>query len=351
VAKRVLPVLLPPPTKESRMKSIKTIIWACVWLVLLGRNGDCGDLTPVAYRLKWLFNTSVVGDLYADVHGAFTRHGIKVMVKEGGPERDAIKELELGYAQFGVASADQVIRAVAKGSPIVVIAQLFQVNPLQWVYRTDKLTLVDPADIGSFVRGKTLGLTFGGNDETIMRTLLAKFGIREESVNVYSVRYDYTPFYEGKVDLWPVYVNAQGIIIQEKLEKAGEKISFLNPDAFGVKFVANSVVTSQKMFSEQPDIVNKFRKSLIEGWRDAVAPENNEKAISVLRRFDKDTPVEIIRRQLAATRGLIKPGPESVIGSIDIPAWKQTEQIMLDQKMISGPIHLDKVLKPFDSIQ
>jgi NitT/TauT family transport system substrate-binding protein len=329
------------------MKHIKTIVWAGVWLILLGHAGDCGDLTPVAYRLKWLFNTSVVGDLYADVQGAFAGHGLKVMVKEGGPERDAIKELELGYAQFGVASADQVIRAVAKGSPIVVIAQLFQVNPLQWVYRTDKLVLDSPEAIRSFCKGKTLGLTFGGNDETIMRTLLAKLGITEASVNVYSVRYDYTPFYEGKVDLWPVYVNAQGIIIQDKLEKAGERVNFFNPDAFGVKFVANSVVTSQKIFSEQPDIVNKFRTALIEGWQEAVAPENNEKAISVLRQFDKDTPVEIIRRQLAATRGLIKPEPESIIGRIDVKAWKQTEQIMLDQKLISGPVHLDKILKPF----
>lgn len=312
-------------------------------MLLLGQVADCRDSAPVVYRLKWLYNISVVGDLYADVHGAFAGNGIKVSIKEGGPERDAIKELELGYAQFGVASADQVIRAAAKGSPIVVIAQLFQVNPLQWVYRTDKLQFDSPSDF----RGKTLGLTFGGNDETIMRTLLAKFGIGESSVNVYSVRYDYTPFYEGKVDLWPVYVNAQGIIIQEKLEKAGEKVGFFNPDAFGVKFVANSVLSSQKMFSEQPDIVNKFRKALIEGWEAAVAPENNEKAVAVLRRFDKDTPVEIIRRQLAATRGLIKPGPESIVGSIDISAWEQTEQIMLDQKQIAGPVHLDKILKPF----
>jgi len=323
------------------MKLIRTIVWMGVCLFLFGRAGDCGELSPVAYRLKWLFNTSVVGDLYADVHGAFSRHGITVTVKEGGPERDAIKELELGYAQFGVASADQVIRAAAKGSPLVVIAQLFQVNPLQWVYRTGKLNIGSPEDF----REKTIGVTFGGNDETIMRTLLAKFGISEASVDLYSVRYDYTPFYAGKVDLWPVYVNAQGIILQDKLEKAGEKVSFFNPDAFGVKFVANSVVTSQKMFSDQPDIVNKFRKALIEGWQDAVALENNEKSVSVLRQFDKDTPEAIVRRQLAATRTLIKPGPESVVGRIDIPAWKQTEQIMLDQKLISGPIHLDKIFK------
>jgi NitT/TauT family transport system substrate-binding protein len=325
------------------MKYIIRIVWAGILFLLLGRAAECGDLTPVVYRLKWLFNTSVVGDLYADVHGAFARQGLKVIVKEGGPERDAIKELELGHSQFGVASADQVIRAAAKGSPIVVIAQLFQVNPLQWVYRSGKLSIGSPADF----KGKTLGLTFGGNDETIMRTLLAKFGVSEASVKVFSVRYDYTPFYEGKVDLWPVYVNAQGIIIQDKLEKAGERVGFFNPDMFGVKFVANSVVSSRKIFREQPGIVNKFRNALIEGWQDAVAPENSEKAVSVLRQFDKDTPLEIIRKQLEATRSLIKPGSESLVGSIDMPAWTQTEQIMLDQKLISEPAHLDNLLKLF----
>ena len=79
----------------------------------------CGEkkqpLEEVAYRLKWLFNISVVGDLWADAHGNFARNGLKVTVKPGGPEKDAIKELEIGHAQFGVASADQVIRAVSKG--------------------------------------------------------------------------------------------------------------------------------------------------------------------------------------------------------------------------------------------
>lgn len=322
------------------MKWVKTAVWAGVWLGLLAGIGVCGERTPVTYRLKWLYNTSVVGDLYADAEGNFAAHGLAVSVKEGSPEHDAIKELELGYAQFGVASADQVIRAAAKGSPIVVIAQLFQINPLQWVYRSDKVHIRSPADF----KGKTLGITYGGNDETIMRTLLSEYGIPVSSVVLYSVRYDYTPFYEGKVDLWPVYVNAQGIIIQDKLEKAGEKVAFFNPDAFGVKFVANSVVTSRKLLNEQPKLVDEFRKALLEGWKAAMAPENGEKAIAVLQRFDRDTPIEIIRKQLAATRSLIQPKPDTVIGAIDAAAWKQTEKIMLAQKQISEPVSVDKIL-------
>ena len=42
--------------------------------------------------------------------------------------------------------------------------------------------------------GKTIGITFGGNDETIMRALLASAGLKENQVKLASVRYDYTPF-------------------------------------------------------------------------------------------------------------------------------------------------------------
>ena len=124
----------------------------------------------ITYRLKWLRNMSTVGDIYAFTNGSFKAEGLDVTIKPGGPEIDAIRELELGQAQFGVASADQVIRAVAKGSPVVVIAQLFQVNPLQWIYRPDRVVVRQPTDL----KGKTLGVTFGKNDEIIMRTLMVR---------------------------------------------------------------------------------------------------------------------------------------------------------------------------------
>jgi hypothetical protein len=59
--------------------------------------------------------------------------------------------------------------------------------------------------------GKTVGITYGGNDETIMRALLATAGLDEQKVRLASVRYDYTPFFQKKIPIWPVYRNTQGI--------------------------------------------------------------------------------------------------------------------------------------------
>jgi NitT/TauT family transport system substrate-binding protein len=301
-----------------------------------------GTQTPVAYRLKWLFNISVVGDLYAEAHGYFTDQGLAVEIKPGGPERDVIKELELGRAQFGVASADQVIRALAKGAPIVVIGQLFQRNPLQWLYRAEEDEIREPQDL----QGKTIGITHGGNDETIMRALLARYGIADQEVGFYSVRYDYTPFYRREVSLWPVYQNAEGIVISEKLGKEGEGVRFFDPDRFGIRFVANSIITTRQLLQEQPETVIKFMAALLRGWQEALAPANDAQALATMQMYDRDTSMETLHKQLSATRILMTPPPEDAFGAIDVAAWKQTERIMLEQKLIDAPVSVENYLHP-----
>jgi NitT/TauT family transport system substrate-binding protein len=302
----------------------------------------CGqkEKEEVNDRLKWLYNVSTVGDLYADALGHFERNGLKVHVKPGGPERDALKELELGHAHFGVASADQVFRAVAKGAPIVVVAQLFQVNPLNWIYRPDRTPFTSPADW----KGMTIGVTFGGNDETIMRALMARYNIAEAEVNLFSVRYDYTPFYEGRVAFWPIYLNAQAVIIGDKLAQAGESFDFVSPDRLGVKFVANSVVTTRQMVEDHPDTVKRFLGALLQGWRDALDPRNEDQAVRVLAQMDRETPEAVVRRQLTVTREVMLPAAGVAFGKIDAEAWKQTAEIMAAQQLIPAGLPVESLL-------
>jgi NitT/TauT family transport system substrate-binding protein len=301
-----------------------------------------GNEEAIVYRLKWLKNVSTVGDLYAEETGLFRAAGLSVTIKDGGPERDAIKELELGYAEFGVASADQVVRALAKNAPVVVIAQIFQVNPLQWIYHEDEPQI----DEIKALKGKTIGITFGGNDETIMRTLLGTAGLSEKDVRFFSVRYDYTPFYNRNVALWPVYRNAQAVILSEKLKAAGKGVRFLDPDRHGIRFAANSVVTSAHLLKNRPDTVRRFVTALLTGWEEAIKPINQEKALQLMRPFDRDTPIEILEKQLAVTRTMVHPDARIPIGTIDVEAWRQAEQMMRDQGQIPRQVDVQKILRP-----
>jgi len=325
--------------KNSSIKKFITLLLTTIFWIGLTQSGAADEL--ITYRLKWLFNTSVVGDLFADSHHLFTQEGLTVTIKEGGPERDAIRELELGRAQFGVASADQVIRALSKGAEVVVIAQFFQVNPLQWMYRPDKIKINRLADL----KGQVLGVTFGGNDETILRSLLAKAGLTEADVKLFSVRYDYTPFIQKIVNFWPVYRNTQAVFLGEKLRGSGDVFAFFNPADYGVRFVANSLVTSKEMIESRPQMVHKFTAALLRGWQAAMDPVNANQAIETLRRYDKDSSVETLQQELAITRSLVQPDAAIPIGFIDTASWKQTEQIMVTQGLVSTPVHVEKVLR------
>ncbi len=326
---------------SNRAQNLILAIWI-LFLATILLSGSAHANEKITYRLKWLKNVSVVGALYAETHHLFEKAGLDVAVKAGGPERDAIRELELGYADFGAASADQVLRARAKGSPVVVIAQLFQVNPLQWIYRPSDIRITNLSDL----KGKVIGVTFGGNDETIMRTLLAEAGINISDVTLFSVRYDYTPFYRHQVQLWPVYRNAQGPIIGSQLRKAGEQTAYFNPAQFGVKFVANSVVTESQTVRQKPQLVRRFLTALLDGWRQALDPKNQEEAIKTLQKYDSDTPRPILEEQLEITRELVQPKPALAIGTIDEKGWEQTEHIMRTQDQLTREVDLKSVLDP-----
>lgn len=316
------------------------VLLSFLFIVLLPPLTHAGE-AKINYRLKWLFNTSVAGDVLADVNGYFKDEGLNVEVKEGSPEKNAINELELGRADFGVASADQVIRALEKGTRIVVIAQLFQINPMQWIYRSDQPEIKALDDL----KGRRIGITYGGNDETIMKTLLAKAGIQKKEVDLTGVRFDFTPFLKKKVDVWPVYRNSQGVILENKLAKAGEGVYFFNPADFDVRFVANSVITSEKVMKNHPDRVKKFLTALLRGWEDAMDPDHEDMVLNALKNLDRGKDDEIRREQLIVTRTLIKPTASFKIGTIDINAWKQTEKIMLKLGQIKKSVHVETRLK------
>jgi len=296
--------------------------------------------SPVVCRLKWLYNTSVAGEIWAQESGIFKANGLNVKLREGGPEQDAIKDLELGRAHFGVASGDQVIRAVAKGADVMVLAQIFQINPLQWIYAKDKLTILNPQDL----KGLCIGVTYGGNDEAILSALLKMYEIRPDDLELYAVHYDFNPFWKGEVELWPVYRNTQGIILQKKMVQTGKQVGFFNPNTFGIRFVANCLITSKKVCSEQPQLVKVFTEAVLKGWRDAMDPAMEFKVAQTIHRLDPETPIPVIQQQLAETRALVVTESPSAIGTIDYMAWKQTAEILMKQGLISRKVNIIPML-------
>ena len=298
----------------------------------------------LTYRLKWLFNASTAGDLWAREKGVFQEKGLRVILKEGGAEQDPIEEIELGRATFGVASSDQVLRAVSKGADVLVLAQIFQVNPLQWIYIKERVK-INKKDPANDLKHLTIGITYGGNDEAIFFALARRLGLNPEELNIYAITYDYTPFWQGKVDLWPNYRNTQGIFLSKKIIDMGQHADFFDPSIYGINFVANCLITSKRFAKIHPDLVKRFKDAVLEGWRQALDEKNLDEMAHILQRYDKTLSVEIIKLQIRETKRLVAPFGLEKIGIIQKESWIKTEEEMYRQGLIKGHVDINSILQ------
>jgi NitT/TauT family transport system substrate-binding protein len=87
-------------------------------------------------------------------------------------------------------------------------------------------------------------------------------------------------------------------------------------------------------------------QALMRGWTEALDPANKERAIETVLKYNQETPETIVRQQLPATRILMLPSAGFQFGKIDVAAWKQTEEIMLAQKLIDNPVNIESRLRP-----
>ncbi len=300
-------------------------------------------LVPVTLRLKWLRNVSAAGSIWAERAGFFSRAGMSVAVREGGSGHDAITDIELGRAQFGIASADQVIRAVSKGARIRVLAQIFQKNPLQWIYiRGVTPDITAPSRLA----GLTVGITFGGNDEAVFTALMRRFGLRPGlDVYIYGVHYDYAPFWRHEVNLWPVYRNTEGIVLQKRLRQRGSQAAFFDPEKYGIDFPANSLITSEEICGKRPEFAEMFRQVLLQAWTDALLENNIHAVAAAINTIDPDARVAVLEEQLRATRPLVLDRGVCS-GRINVEAWKRTASTMLEQGLVEQRVDIKAVLAP-----
>ena len=120
--------------------------------------------------------------------------------------------------------------------------------------------------------------------------------------------------------------------------------------AFGHAIAVDNQVDDRAQPGQDDDPQNpkRFLKALLQGWQEALDPANAEKSVALVLKYNKETPEEIVRQQLPATRILMMPSTNVEFGTIDTAAWQQTEEIMLAQKLIPVSVYVEKLLKPIN---
>ncbi|MBT7782009.1 MAG: ABC transporter substrate-binding protein [Anaerolineae bacterium] len=283
---------------------------------------------PVTVQLKWLHGAQFAGLYVADQMGFYAEENITVTLNPGGVDVDEVEELVSGNAQFAVHGAPVALSVRDAGDPIVVIAVIFRKNPNVYFSLTER-GIMQPKDLAGH-RVMIFSTDF------MMPAMLAKLNIGMEEFEAVEPSYDLETLYNGEIDVWTGYVFNQ--VIRAKLE--GYELNIIYPDDYGIHVYSDSLLTTEELIANKPDLVERFLRATLRGWRYAV--ENPEETTKLVLLYNPELDESLALAQLEASIPLIHTG-EGQIGSMKPIVWEGMNQMMVEHGFIDAPVDLSEL--------
>ena len=285
----------------------------------------------ISVQLKWYHQANAAGLYIADKKGFYSENNINVTFIEGGADvtfENRMAALIAGETSLAVISSEQVFTARAKTIPVVAIAVIFQRNPFSIVsLKTSGITKPE------HLVGKKVMLA---DDEWFQHTaMLKKNGISPDAIEIIPFERSLEPLVSGLIDAHLVYGTSLGVAYNE----AGYDISTIWLDDWGVHIPADTIVTTEQLVRQNPDLIDRFLNATLMGWRYAI--ENMDNAVEMTLKYDesldRDHQLNIMRAQLP----LIHTGA-TPIGWMEDTKWQQTHDILIDSGMITEPMDISE---------
>lgn len=306
-------------------------------LFAIGHRGDTsnGAMNPetISVRLKWIYDPGFAGEMIALKAGLFNENGISVEIRPGGFETDPIRTVASGVDQIGITGADTFLLARAKGIPIVAFAAGYLQTPVVF-YSKQSSEITVPRD---FI-GKKVGYQAGQDTATVYAALLSATNVSRDQVVEVPVKYDFSPFLTGAVDVWPGYAASQSYILNR------EHIAYnaIKPADYQISYLGTVYFTTEDYLSKHGDEIQAFVNAVLDGWE--YTYNNSDEAIPLLESFDpKALTPEMVSFTLKHQKDSIIPKGRR-FGEFSINDWIATQSILLEQGLLDKKVTLDRAV-------
>jgi ABC-type nitrate/sulfonate/bicarbonate transport system substrate-binding protein len=244
-------------------------------------SSDLGDITV---QLSWIKNAEFAGEFMADDKGYYSDAGFSSVTLLPGPV--GTEELvATGKADFGLSNAVSTGAAIANSDfPLKIVGTTYQKNPFSILSLADGGNIATPQDLV----GKKIGVQ--DPNLSLFMALLAANDIDPDDVEIVPNGFDIAPLEDGDIDGLVAYVTNESLLV------AGDGFDTVDLGFAdnGLPFVAESIITTDDMIANRPDVVKGFLKAEIQGWTDACADPEAGAALAVDKYGkDIDPPLEL----------------------------------------------------------
>ena len=285
----------------------------------------------VSLQLKWVHQAQFAGFYVAQERGYYAEENIEVTFIEGGPGIETVEQVVTGQADFGVGAPESILMRCSQGESIVAIAAIYRRNPTVFVALADS-GIERPTDF----LGRNVAVAGVTEFELQLKAMIERLGLDIHQIQIVPHSYDLTPLYNGEVDSIAVY-STGGVI---RARQAGYELNLIWPGDYGVHVYADTLITTDQLIAENPDLVTRFLRATLRGWREAI--EDPEAAVASTLKYAKEADAELQAQMMEASLPLIHTG-EDQIGWMRAEVWQGMHDILLEQGLLDEPVDLGKV--------
>jgi NitT/TauT family transport system substrate-binding protein len=229
---------------------------------------QAAELTKASLRLKWLPQTQFAGFYVAQAKGYYRDEGIDLTINPGGPNLLTENLVASGTDTFGLSGGtDSVFAARAKKLPIICIGVAHQLTPFVFVSKKD-----GPVKTLEDFRGRNVTTWFTGSNYVLLG-MLADKNIAQKDVKIQPQQVSVTPFVDGDVDV--VTATWYNELDTLKTRMGAENLRLFVAEDYGITFPRDTLITSEKVAKENPELVKAFLRATLRGWKDAIKDPKN----------------------------------------------------------------------------
>jgi NitT/TauT family transport system substrate-binding protein len=287
----------------------------------------------VRLQIKWVPQAQFAGYFVALDKGYYADENLDVQIIPGGPDIVSEQQVANGQADFGVDWVASFLAFRDKGLPLVDVAQMYQSSGLMLVSKKSQ-NIQSPADL----KGKNVGVWYGGNEFEFL-ALMDKLGYDpDKDMNVIKQGFTMDPFLAGQMDAASAMTyNEYEVVLESGVNAADLNVIRYNDE--GVGMLEDNLFTAEDTVANKPDLVRRFVRASVRGWRDAVA--NQSDAVGIVMKYVEpgSTTQDHQTRMMSEVAKLVQPDgttPDQ-IGVMDAGRFQTTADIAYKFHVINAP--------------
>lgn len=295
---------------------------AAVLAAGLGFTQAAQGADKLSFLTSWFAQAEHGGFYAAKAQGLYAKEGIDIDLRMGGPQVNGIQLLLAGNVDAIMGYDFQVLQSIEKGLPAVTVAASFQYDLQGMMTHPDVKSLAGLKD-------KTILIATPGRTAW-WPWLKAKYGYSEDQTRPYT--FNLQPFFADPNTAQQAYPSSEPFQAMQK----GVPVNFFLFANDGYPPYGTTIVTTRKVLAERPDVLRRFVRASMQGWKDYV--ENPGPANALIKADNPKMSDEQIAFGVAKLKELkvLDAGGAVSIGTMTEERWKKTYEYLVSAGLLKA---------------